>query len=227
MYQEMGCDIVGLQETRRSGQSALLQVGCIVYCSGEPGGDKEGKNRQVGVGLAVCKSISRAEARSPEFISDRLLKVTLELCGRARTMTFLVGYAPTDTQSDGKRHACWTARGRIVKELPENGQLFVLMDANARTGRRGGGKLGSEKSKVLGAYGRDTPNDSGERLLSFSANCELALLNMFFSTAKDAISHTFDGRKCTDYILTRQRGRKHRAGCYCAPPIVISTYLGP
>ena len=106
---------------------------------------EEGKKSQVGVGLAVCKSISRAEARSPEFISDRLLKVTLELCDRGRAMTFVLGYAPTDTQSDGKKHACWTALGRIVKELPENGQLFVLMYANARTGRRGGRKLGSEK----------------------------------------------------------------------------------
>ena len=98
-----------------------------------------------------------------------------------------------------------------MKEVPEHEQLFVLMDANKRTGRRGGGKLGNEECKVLGAYGRDTLNYNGERLLSFSANHELAaLLNSFFSTAKDAISHTFNGRgkKCIDYILTRQRDRK-------------------
>ena len=51
----------------------------------------EDKKGQGGVGLAVRKSISRAEARPPEFISDRLLKVTLELCGRARAVTFVVG----------------------------------------------------------------------------------------------------------------------------------------
>ena len=97
-----------------------------------------------------------------------------------------------------------------MKEVPEHKQLFVLMDAKARTGRRGRGKLGSEECKVLGAYGRDTLNDNGERLLSFSFNRELALLNMFSSTAKNAISHTFNGRskKCIDYILTRQRNRK-------------------
>ena len=105
VYREMGCDIIGLQKTRRSGQSALLQAGYVVYCSGESGGDGEGKKGQVGVGLAVRKSISRAEARPPEFISDRLLKVTLELCGRARAVTFVVGYAPTDTQSLGKKNA--------------------------------------------------------------------------------------------------------------------------
>ena len=97
-----------------------------------------------------------------------------------------------------------------MKEVPEHEQLFVLMDANVRTGRRGGGKLGSEECKVLGAYGQDTLNDNSERLLSFSANHELALLNIFFSTAKNAISHRFNGRgkKCIDYILTRQRDRK-------------------
>ena len=48
------------------------------------------------------------------------------------------------------------------------------------------------------------------RLLSFSADHGLALLNTFFSTAKNAISHTFNGRgkKRIDCILTRQRDRK-------------------
>ena len=74
VYQEMGCDIIGRQETRRSGRSALLRAGYVIYCSGESGGDGEGKKGQGGVGLAVRKSISRAEAQRPEFISDRLLR---------------------------------------------------------------------------------------------------------------------------------------------------------
>ena len=61
MYQEMGCGIVGLQKTRRSGQSALLQAGDIVYCSGEFRGDRGGKKGQGGTGLAVRKSFSRAK----------------------------------------------------------------------------------------------------------------------------------------------------------------------
>ena len=124
-------------------------------------------------------------------------------------MTLIVGYAPTDTKSVGKRTLSG-ALERVVKEVPEHEQLFVLMDANARTGRRGEAKLRSEECEVLGAYGRDNLNDNGERLLSFSSNHELTLLNTFFSTAKNAISHTFNGRgkKCIDYILTRQRDRK-------------------
>ena len=136
VYQEISCDIIGLQETRRSGQSALLQAGYVVYCSDESGGEREGKKGQGGIGLSVRKSISRAEARPPKFISDRLLKVTLKLHGRARAVMFAVGYAPRDTQSVGKKDPFWTALERLVKEVPEHEQLFVLMDANARTGRR-------------------------------------------------------------------------------------------
>ena len=44
-----------------------------------------------------------------------------------------------------KKNAFWTALERVVKEVLEHEQLFVVMDANARTGRRGGGKLGSEE----------------------------------------------------------------------------------
>ena len=78
-----GCDAIGLQETRRSGHSAFSQAGYLVYCSGEYGGENGGEKGQGGVGLAVRTSIT-CVARPPEFISDRLLKVTLELRGRAK-----------------------------------------------------------------------------------------------------------------------------------------------
>ena len=91
---------------------------------------------------------------------------------------------------------------------PWKGSLRKCRSRN--TGWRGGGKVGSEEFKVLCAYGRYTLNDNGERLLPFSANRELAILNAFFSTAKNAMSHTFNGRgkKRIDYVLTRQRDRK-------------------
>ena len=68
----------------------------------------------------------------------------------------------------------------------------------------------SKDSKILGAYGRGTLNDNGELLLSFANNHDLALVNTLFSTPKGGVSHTFNGRgkKCIDYILTRQRDRK-------------------
>ena len=92
VYEEMGCDMVRLRETRRSDQSTLLQAWYVVYCSGESGGDGGGKKEPRWSWTGCWQSISRAEVRSTEFISDRLLKVTLELCGRARDVTFVVRY---------------------------------------------------------------------------------------------------------------------------------------
>ena len=210
VYDRLGCDIIGLQETRRSGHSAFSQAGYLVYCSGECGDESGGKKGQGGVGLAVRTSITRA-AHPPEFISDRLLKVTLELRGRAKAVSFLVAYAPTETHNTNNKHAFWTTLDRAVKDVPRHEQLFMLMDANARTGRRVKGGVGRKDNKILGAYGRDTLNDNGELLLlSFANNHDLATVNTFFSTPKGGVSHTFNGRgkKRIDYILTRQRDRK-------------------
>ena len=86
-----------------------------MYCSGECGGENDGKKGQGGVGLAVRNSITRA-ARPPEYISDRLLKVTLELRGRAKAVTFVVAYAPTEPQNANNKHAFWTSLDRVVEE---------------------------------------------------------------------------------------------------------------
>ena len=88
MYDRLGCDVIGLQETRRNGHAAFTQAGYLVDCSGECSGEDGGKKGQGGVRLAVRTSITRA-AHPPEFIIDRLLKVTLELRGRAKAVTFL------------------------------------------------------------------------------------------------------------------------------------------
>ena len=79
----------------------------------------------------------RAKPHSPKSISDRLMKLTLKLCGQTRAVMIVVAYAPTDSQAGRKKVSC-TALDRVVKDVPEHEHLFVLMDANTRMGRRGG-----------------------------------------------------------------------------------------
>ena len=163
-------------------------------CSGECGEENGGKKGQGGIGLAVRTSITRP-ARPPEFISDRLLKVTLELRGRAKAVMFFVAYAPTEAHNASNKHAFWTTLDRAVKDVPRHEQLLVLTGANARTGRGEKGGLGSKDNKSLGAYGRDTLNDNRELLLSFANNHDLAIIvNTFFSTLKGGVSHTLNGQ---------------------------------
>ena len=143
VYDRLGCDVIGLQETRRSGHSAFSQAGYLVYCSGECGDENGRKKGQGGVGLAVRTSITRA-ARPPEFISDRLLKVTLGLRGRAKAVTFFVACAPTETHNASDKHAFLTTLDKAVQDVPRHEQMFVLMDAIAHTGRREKGGVGSK-----------------------------------------------------------------------------------
>ena len=158
VYDRLGCNLIGLQEARHRGHSAFTQAGYLVYCSGECSDENGRKKGEGGVELTVRTSITRT-ARPPEFISDRLLNVTLELRGQVKAVTFVVANAPTEIQHASNKHAFWTTLDRAVEEVPRHEQLFVLMDANARPGRRGKGRVGSKDYNFFGAYGRDTLNN--------------------------------------------------------------------
>ena len=71
-----------------------------------------------------------------------------------------------------------------------------------------------EKSKVLGAHGRDVLNENGKLLLGFAEDNKLAFLNTFFCTLKSGVSYTFQsanrrqGKTRLDYILTKQANHR-------------------
>ena len=58
--------------------------------------------------------------------------MALALSDRGRIGTFVAGYALTDTQSVGEKHALWIPLERLVKEVSGHERLFALKDANAR-----------------------------------------------------------------------------------------------
>ena len=74
----------------------------------------------------------------------------------------------------------------MVKGVPCRDHLLVLMDANARTGKRG---IGWTDSRFLGAYGRDELNDNGERVLIHATDNKLTLLNTYYVTPACGITY--------------------------------------
>ena len=141
-----------------------------------------------GVGLAVRESIvARVEKGGlvVECISARLMKVRIQLEGKSNGVSFVVGYAPAlgllARETDHFRNAL----DSVVTGVPSGDHPFVLMDANARTGKR---QSECADSKVLGKYGRDELNDNGERLLHAADN-KLALLIAFFATPNRGVSY--------------------------------------
>ena len=62
----------------------------------------------------------------------------------------MVAYAPTEDATEGDKVKYMAALNSTVKPVPSREHVFVLTDANARTGKRGeGGK--ETDGKVLGA----------------------------------------------------------------------------
>ena len=121
------------------------------------GSEKGGKH---GVRLAVAERIVEASGTcTPEPTNERLLKVWLSLTGKSNRVAFVVAYAPAECAADGDKTIFWSMLLETVASVPRNGQLFVLMDANARTGKRDrGGSL--EYAQVVGPYGRNVLNDA-------------------------------------------------------------------
>ena len=185
-----GCDVIGLQETKRDGVSEISAAGYRVYFSGDCSGVK-GRKGQHGVGLAVKEEIVKKAGKDGiaiECISARLLKARISI--KSTFVTFVVAYAPTEDAAQGEKAKYMAALNSTVAPVPAREHVFVLTDANARTGKRGEGG-GETDSKVLGAYGRDVLNENGKLLLGFAEDNKLALLNTFFSTPKRGVSYTF------------------------------------
>ena len=179
--------VLGIQETRRSGRTVSTAAGFRVFYSGSTQGG------QHGVALVVKESICKTSKFTREDVNERLMTMRFEMSGQHQVVNFVVGCAPTEPSDCEKKRAFWHRHDSLVQRIPKKECLFVLMDANARTGEKIEGE-GTEDDGVLGpAYGRDELNNNGKRLLNFATDNKLAVTNTFFSTRKGGISHTYNG----------------------------------
>ena len=211
---------LGIQETRRPGRTVSTAAGFRVFYSGST------QRGQQGVALAIKESIYKTSKFTREDDNERLMSMRFEMSGQHQAVNFVVGYAPTEPSDSEKKRAFWHRLDSLVQQIPKKECIFVLMDANARTGEKIEGDR-TEDDGVLGAYGRDELNNNGKRLLNFAADNKLAVTNTFFSTRKGGISHTYNGAigdragdfKSIDYILTRQahRPRVHKVEVHPQP----------
>ena len=83
---------------------------------------------------------------------------------KSNFVTFLITYSPTEEAPQVQKAKYMTALNSTVVSVPAREYVFVLTDANARTGKRGEGG-GEAGIKVLGAYGQAVLNENGKLLL--------------------------------------------------------------
>ena len=210
-YKVLGCDVIGLQETRRPGRPEFAAARYPVFFSRVDG--SSGRAGQHGVGLAVKESIIHEATSTQELTNEHLMSMTFNLTGKSNAVTFVVAYGPTNNVSNTReqKDLFWAGLENAVSRVPSSNYLFILIDAKARTGVY----MGEEDCKVIGAYGRDTrvSDSNGTSLLRFAGDNKLALVNTFFSVPKGCTSRISNGtrpadRKRIDYIITRQSHRK-------------------
>ena len=208
-----GCDVIGLQETKRDGTSEISASRYRIVFSGDCSMVK-GRKGQHRVGLAIKGNIVKKAGEDGitiESLSARLLKARISI--KSNFVTFVVAYAPTEEAPEGQKAKYIAALNCTVASVPAREYVFVFTDANARTGKRSEGG-GETDSKVLGAYGRDKLNENGKLLRDFAEDNKLAPLNTFFCTPKSGVSYTLQshdrskGQAHLDYILTKQADRR-------------------
>ena len=208
-----GCDVIGLEETKRVETSEISASRCRICFRGDCSGVK-GRKGQHGVGLAIKENIVKKAGEGGitiECISACLLKARVSI--KSNFVTFVVAYAPTEEAPERQNAKYMAALNCTIASVPAQKCVFVLTDENTRTGKRGEGG-GETDSKVLGAYGRDKLNENGKLLLGFAEDNKLALQNTLFRTPKSGVSYTSQsanrskGQARLDYVLTKQAGRR-------------------
>ena len=130
------CDVIGLQETRNPGRTEFAAAGYRMFCSGEDG--SSGRTGQHGVGLAVKEYIVRDATWAQELTNERLMSMTFNAVRKSNAITFVMAYGPTDTVFNAleQKDAFWADLYCVVSRVPSSDYMFVLIDANTKTGER-------------------------------------------------------------------------------------------
>ena len=100
----------------------------------------KGRKGQHGVGLAIKEIVKKAgeDGIAIECISARFLKARISV--KLNFVTFVVAYAPTEAAPEGQKAKYMAALNCTVASVPTRECVFVLTDANARTGKRAEGE---------------------------------------------------------------------------------------
>ena len=78
------------------------------------------------------------------------MKVRFNLKGKSNGISWVVAYDPTDDHKAVRdEDRSWATLGSTVAEAPNGEHLPVLMNAKARTGERGEGRV---DDKMLGTF---------------------------------------------------------------------------
>ena len=192
-------DVLGLSETKARG-NGMKETGGAKYVFS---GVTEGRAK-CGVGIIIAERLANC-VRSWRCISERCVMIRLRVAGV--WMTLVQVYAPTDDRDNETKDGFYALLQEVVDKAPRGDKVMMMGDFNARVGNDA-----EEWNGVIGRHGEGVKNDSGSRLLMFSAENGFSIMNTHFEH-KEIHKFTWKcpGRglqSIIDYFLVRADLRK-------------------
>lgn len=101
-----------LQETRYAGQSSIAAAGYTAFFRGSEKGGKHG------VDIAVRAAIVKERGFTPEFVSERSMKIMTQLSGNFNAGTCVMVYTPTKVATEPVKSKSWTVLHNTAAQIP-------------------------------------------------------------------------------------------------------------
>lgn len=160
-------ELVGLSEVRRrnSGELTTNNGNTLLY-SGKP------DRSESGVGLLMSRAVRRSLIEwNP--ITDRI--ITARIRTRARTMSIVQCYAPTDVDTCEIKDAFYDELSNTLNKVHKGDITMLMGDFNAQVGSNNTGY-----QRVMGKHGTGIRTDNGDRLIELCMKYNLIIGGTIF-----------------------------------------------
>ena len=190
-------DVVAGQESWEKEESRIEVEGYKWF--GKPRSKQNSPRGEGGVGFLVreCLANEVEFINSVKYEESVWMKVRTE---RGREALYIgCVYMPTDSASISVVDSCYERLKEDVLSFREKGKVVLLGDFNARDGRS------VEIDDVIGMFGEDMCNASGNRLLSFLNEVELMICNgrkLVSEPEWTRVRPSLKQKSIIDYIIT-------------------------
>ena len=202
LFERREMDVLAMSETKLRGRGEVM-FGSV---TGRMSGVKVGETAKEGVALIVRKELSDCVKEWKE-VSSRLMWVRMRF--GVEKWVFVSVYGPGKDREEEEMQDFWTDVGECIQGFDRNENVVVLGDMNARVG-------GVAIPGIVGEFGVDGVNDSGERMLEMCSECGMSVGNTYFKKRR---VHKYTWHRRTrgevvcealmDYVVVR-KSMRHR-----------------
>ena len=166
LFESRGMDVMAVNETKLRGRGEVM-FGSV---AGRMSGVEVGETAKEGVALIVRKEMSEC-VREWKEVSSRLMWVRMRF--GVERWVFVSVYGPGKDRENKEMQEFWIDVEECINGFDRNENVVVLGDMNARVGS-------VAIPGIIGEFGVDGVNESGERMLEMCNECGMSVGNTYF-----------------------------------------------